>query len=674
MPHSEKLFRFAAAVLVATAATQAIAADRVERTTIQILGNRAGYQEAVYRDDGSVTVHYEFNDRGRGPKLDATYQVADDGTVSRSKIEGVAYFKTPVAETFERTSTSTRWKNGSEDQTSDQALPGFYLGLDATPEESVLMARALLAAPNHEMPMLPVGSVRLREVTRLGITREKERLEAVLYALDGLDLSPSYLWLDADQRFLAVASGWQSQVREGWEASLPELTRKQEETEQAYTISRAASLTHTLKGDLVVDPVRVFDPSTGHIAEGQRLLIRDGRIEAVGPVADIVAPEGADRIDGGNRFVMPGMWDMHVHMGGNADGLLHLASGVTTVRDLANDRDTLTARIEAIESGKDVGPRVIRAGFVDGRSPYSGPTKVFADTEAEVRAAMAQFKKDGVFEQVKVYSSLKPELVPLFAELAHAQGMRLSGHVPDGMSPEEFVRAGADELQHANFLLLNFLDRSKLDTRTPQRFTAVAEQGSDIPLHGEAMQRFIDLLRERGTVLDPTLVTFEGMFLDRPGRMGPTMADTVHRLPATWQRYVRAANGGLAVTPETDLKHRDAYRRMMDLVGLMHRSGVTIVAGTDTSPLFALARELELYTQAGIPPADALKIATIQSARVMKRDHEYGLVKPGYVADLILIDGDPTKLITDLRRVHTVIRGDRWFEAAALYRSVGIVP
>jgi imidazolonepropionase-like amidohydrolase len=437
--------------------------------------------------------------------------------------------------------------------------------------------------------------------------------------------------------------------------------------------ARAKALTHRIAKPLVIDAVRVFDTETLAVRDGQRVVVRDGRIAAVGSRDSTPAPHGAETIDGGGRFLMPGLWDMHVHVNGTNDGLLHIASGVTTVRDLANDKEALDARVSAYESGDDIGPRVLRAGFVDGRGPYAGPTKVFVDTEAEARAAVAQFARDG-FVQMKMYSSIKPELVPLLIRLGHEKGLRVSGHVPQGLRARQFVTAGADEIQHANFLFLNFLADASVDTRTPQRFTVVAERAVEVPLDGDEMQSFVALLRERGTVVDPTLVAFEGMFLDRPGRMGPSYYATVARMPASWQRGLRAGNGGLAVTPRTDLAHRESFRRMIDLVGLLHRSGVTIVAGTDAYPLFSLARELELYVQAGIPPAEVLRIATFGAARVMRRDREYGRVAPGYVADLVLVDGDPAKLITDVRRVRTVVRGDRRFDVAALYDAVGIAP
>lgn len=672
MPHTA--FRFAlAAFTLALGCVAVQAAPRIERSTALIMGKPAGFQEARYADDGSVTVHYEYNDRGRGPNLDAKYILAEDGTPNQTEINGLAYFKTKVAETYRRDTKQTSWRNESEKMQHDGALPGFYVALDSVPEESILLARALIQAPDHRLTLLPVGDVRIRKLKEASLQVGGRKQQAVLWAFEGMDLGPSYLWLDHEHRFLAYYSSWQSLVREGFEDGLAQLGTWQDQVSRESIAKRAQALSHWLKQDLLVEHARVFDPVTGTIAEDQSLLIRDGRIVDVGKTGSLTVADTAQRLDAKGQFAMPGLWDMHVHVGDN-DGLLHLAGGVTTVRDLANDRDSLSARIKAYESGQDIGPRVIRAGFIDGRSPYSGPTKVFADNEDEARAALAQFKKDGVFEQVKVYSSLKPELVPLIAKLAHEQGMRLSGHVPDGMSPEQFVEAGADEIQHANFLMLNFLDRSKIDTRTPQRFTSVAAQGTSVDFNSPAMARFIQLLRQHGTVLDPTVMTFEGMFLDRPGRMGPTYDETLHRFPSTWQRSFRAGNGGLAVTPDTDLVHRRSYRKMLDLVGLMHRSGVTLVAGTDALVAFGLARELELYTHAGIPPKDALKIATWQSAQVMKRDRDYGRLAPGYVADLILIDGDPTQLITDLRRVRTVIRGDRWFESKALYEAVGLKP
>ena len=148
----------------------------------------------------------------------------------------------------------------------------------------------------------------------------------------------------------------------------------------------------------------------------------------------------------------------------------------------------------------------------------------------------------------------------------------------------------------------------------------------------------------------------------------------IERLPPTWQRQYRAGTGGLEMKAGQQSLFRDAYQNMVNMIGVLHRSGVTIVAGTDDVAGISLPRELELYVEAGIPPRDVLRIATSGSAEVMRRQDDYGRVAPGFVADLILVDGDPTINMADIRRVRTTIRGDRLYDADALFRAVSIEP
>jgi hypothetical protein len=310
---------------------------------------------------------------------------------------------------------------------------------------------------------------------------------------------------------------------------------------------------------------------------------------------------------------------------------------------------------------------------MDGRSPYSGPTKVFVDNEEEARAAVDHYAANG-FEQIKIYSSVKPELVPLLARLAHGKGLRVSGHVPAFMTARQFVEAGADEIQHINFLVLNFLFDKVQDTRTPARFSAVAEHAATLDLGSAQVRDFVSLLRERGVVVDPTVTVFDDLFHNWPGHWNAGANRILAHLPPTLQRHLRAGGGGLPDVEKRAEHYRDSFQRLVDFVGLLYRSGVKIVAGTDNVTGLYMARELELYVAAGIPPKEVLRIATLGNAGVMKRDKEYGRVLPGYVADLILVEGDPTLLITDLRKVRHVVRGDRLYDAAALFRSVGIKP
>jgi hypothetical protein len=239
------------------------------------------------------------------------------------------------------------------------------------------------------------------------------------------------------------------------------------------------------------------------------------------------------------------------------------------------------------------------------------------------------------------------------------------------MSAEQAVREGFDEIQHVNFLMLNFLD-PKIDTRTPARFVEVAKHGTEIDLQSDRVKRFIALLKERGTVSDPTLATFEGMFKTEAGEIDPSLAAVADRLPPQVQRGLYG--GGLNPPAGEIQRYRDSYRAMQNMVKALYDAGITIVAGTDAQAGFTLHRELELYVDTGIPAPEALRIATLGAAKVMKRDQELGSVAPGKLADMILVDGDPATRIADIRRVVLTVKDGVTYDTAALWREVGVRP
>jgi imidazolonepropionase-like amidohydrolase len=346
--------------------------------------------------------------------------------------------------------------------------------------------------------------------------------------------------------------------------------------------------------------------------------------------------------------------------------------GVTTVRDLGNDAQTLAARMARFEAGTEIGPRLLRAGLIDGPGELAAPTGILAGNEAEARAAVTRLADAG-YQQVKLYSSLDPKLVPVIAKEAHKRGLRVSGHIPQGMIASQAVRAGFDEIQHGNMLFLEFLWTPEHDTRTPARFHLVANGGADLDLGGKQVKAFLDLLAARKTVLDPTLVTFEGMFGADQGDLDPALAAYAGRLPSSVERYART--GGLAVTDAAQrARFRAAHAAMGRFIKLAWDRRIPIVAGTDATAGLTLSRELELYVAAGIPAADVLAIATIGAARVMGRDQVSGSIRAGKQADLVLVGGDPTKNIGDVRNTDVVIARGRTYDPAALLRAAGMKP
>jgi imidazolonepropionase-like amidohydrolase len=640
------------------------------RYAVLIMEKPAGVQTSTVAADGSHNLSYEFNDRGRGPKLEARARLDAAGVPVSMEIEGVDYIKQAVNERFTFAAGVARWKNSAEAGEQKLTNRAFYLSTQGLPEELGWLARALLQAPGQRMALLPAGEASIKRAEDLTLGEGANQRHVTAYLIEGLGFSPSTVWLDDDQNLFASVDRFYSVVREGAEASVPKLLEKQEALASKRAVDLARTLTRKPNKPVAITNANVFDAATGRSLPGSTVLIDGNRIRAVGKDGTVTIPAQAERIDAAGKALLPGLWDMHVHVTPN-DGLLHLAAGVTSVRDLANDNDGLLQMKRDIESGTAIGPRIVMRGFMDGRGPYTGPTKVFVDTEAEARAAIDNYAKLG-YDGIKVYSSIKPELVPTIIRLAHEKGLRVSGHVPAFMSAQQFVAAGADEIQHINMVFLNFFFDEVQDTRTPQRFIAVAERGAALDLSSQRVRSFVRLLKDRNVVVDPTLTVFEGLFTDRPGKVSSSYAAIADRLPPQVRRSLLV--GGLPVPEGMDARYRESQLATLRMTKLLYDSGITIVAGTDGLPGFTLHRELELYAQAGISAPEVLRIATLGAARVGHRDQELGSITPGKLADLVLVAGDPAKRIGDIRRPSLVIKDGAFYEPAALYEALGIQP
>jgi hypothetical protein len=627
-------------------------------------------QDAIWTTpDGVRHEFFQFNDRGRGPKTYTAYRLDAQGVVLAEDTSGVDYMKTPVEEHFTMESGVASWKNRSDAAKQPNAAGKYYADLEGGPESGAIMARALLRSKNGKLPLLPSGEASVRKLTSVSLDGDGKKQDVTLYAIDGLAFTPSYIWLDSDQQYFATVSGWGAIIRQGSESAVDALLKAQQSIENARAGELAAKMTHKPTGDLVIRNVTVFDSTTGKLLPHQRVTVRGERIAAVEPDSG-KAPSGAEVIDGAGKMLLPGLWDMHQHLVAET-AYLDIAAGITTVRDLGNPIDNLKRVHDDIEKGTQIGPRIVRAGFIDGPGPFEGPIKVLAGNAEEARQQVDRYHDLG-YVQIKIYSSVKPELVPVIAAEAHKLGMRVSGHVPAGMIAEDFVRNGADEIQHMNFIFLNFMPDVK-ETRTPARFIEPGKRAGAIDLNSQQVNDFIAFLKSRHTVIDPTLAIWEATYVDRPGQPAASDAYLFDRLPLQVQRGSKTAGEALnASDPAVDKQYRACYANMMRMVKKLHDSGIQIVAGTDEGSGYALHRELEIYNQAGIPAAEVLRIATLEAAQVMHMDHDFGSVTPGKFADMILVNGDPTANISDVRRIEVVIKNGAVYRPAELYPAFGI--
>ncbi len=653
--------RFFAALLAALAALgSASAASRTDKVFLQ--GTAAGTQTVATDAGGAVRAEFSYNDRGRGDHIVATWKVDASGLPLAYTGSGNDYMKAPVDERFEMKDGRASWKNRSEK--GEQAVSGtaFYLPINAPPEFMGVLARALLRAPNQKLALLPAGEASIEKAGTVG--------QATEYRLTGLGFTPQSIWLGPNNETAATIS-WLSVVASPYEAAIEKLRAAQQKTENAWAKRVALELAHGPKGDLLIRNARLFDPRDLTTTAGSSVLVRGDRIIRVALGAEIKPPAEAEVIDAQGRFLMPGLWDNHQHFSSVEDGALDLANGVTSARDMANDTESFPQRVARYDDGTELGPRVLKAGIIDGTGEFAGPAKMRVDTPEEANKDVDWYADHG-YAQIKIYSSVKPELVPVIADRTHARGLRVSGHVPAFMSARQFIEDGADEIQHLNFIELNFLFPEVKETRNRDRFIKVAEHAREFTPDKPQVREFIDFLKKHHTVLDPTINLFEGLFCGNPGAVTPGLEEIVPRFPAQIRRAMQS--GALEVPPDKADAYREAFPAMLVLLKALHDAGVTIIPGTDALPGYTLHHELELYVRAAIPAPEVLRLATFTPALVMGVNKDLGVIADGKLADLILVDGDPTKNIRDLDKITSVIKGGKVYDPVALETALGIAP
>ena len=231
------------------------------------------------------------------------------------------------------------------------------------------------------------------------------------------------------------------------------------------------------------------------------------------------------------------------------------------------------------DAGTELGPRVWKCGIIDGTGPLAGPTKMRVATAADALKDVDWYADHG-YGQIKIYSSVPPALVPVIADEAHAHGLRVSGHVPAFMNARQFVDAGADEIQHLNFIVLNFLFDSVKETRNMNRFTAVAEHAREFTPDKPVVHEFIVYLARHHTVLDPTVNVFEDLFSGDKAAVIPGLEELAARLPPQSRRDF--LSGALQIPPGQEAAYREALPAMLKLLKGLYDAGVTIIPGTDS--------------------------------------------------------------------------------------------
>jgi imidazolonepropionase-like amidohydrolase len=611
--------------------------------------DRSAGSMVVTRHGDTVTVRYVFTDRNRGTRVHWRYVVRDGRRIFAEfrPVLGDEDLGDPMLRTEIVGDSIRRWSPTSI--ATEPLQPDVFYVTGTTPYDQVTIATHALHQPQHTVKLpnnVTVHAEVLKEAT-VSTSRGKERVR--LISMDrGVGASPELIWLDANDDLFATEVGWFITVKPGAEATLPTLRKLEIEYRDTQAESLNARLMKRTNGAIALKNGDLFDSERGVMRPRTTVIIRGDRIVAVGPSDSVAVPADATVIDVTGKTVMPGMWEMHSHMqltSESSSSPMQLSHGITTARDLASDIDVATSQRDRAQLGRLAAPRAVLAGFIEGPGKWAGPTAVLVRTEDEARRWVATYDSLG-YKQIKLYNLVHPDLVPTIAAEAHKRGMRLSGHMPRGLTVPSAIQLGFDEVNHAAFLFSTFYQDS-LYIPTMRAYSAVATAvAPTIDVDGPAMTDLIGVLKRNNTVIDGTFsVWITGAGTGIAQAVGAGVPSNAQRADANYLRLIK---------------------RLFD-------AGVTLVPGTDAFGSMSFDTELELYERAGIPAAAVLQIATIVPARVMKDDREYGSIAVGKVADLAIVNGKPAEHVSDVSKVEQVIRAGRLYDAHDLQVATGMI-
>jgi imidazolonepropionase-like amidohydrolase len=620
--------------------------------TISSAAGKHGDVWSWQTEDGKLAYRMSMSLRGWITETDQTTTLGPDGRPAAISIRGFTD-EGDATENFSVDANGVaRWKTAVDEGSAPLGNKRYstYGGPWLASEGDI---NALVAAGAKGIDLLPGGraSITIGKPTEIDGPSGKEVVK--LAFITGFGFSPSPIWLDKNDRFFANVGGI-SLLPAGYETLGPQLKEAQEQAEAVMVRDVARRfLSPANRTPTLVDNVLLFDSVAGKYVPGRAVLVQDGKVKAVGKAGSITPPSGATRIDGRGKTLVPGLWDSHLHVGGGDWNLLqNVATGITNYRSPGSMIDEALSIIKRRAAGELLAPEGKVAVIIDRKDPLAAQGALTVSSEEEAIAAVRKVKEAGLWG-VKFYTSMTPAWIAPAAAEAHKLGLHVNGHIPAGMRPIEAVRAGYDEITHINFIMMQAMPQAVVDkANTAARLEGPAKYGKDVDLDSADMKAFYAELAKRRTIVDPTLVVWEGSLTSDGSAILDAYAPFAAVSPPGVSRGWKIAGYPL-FDGLTRADFRASYAKMVGVVGRLHKAGVRVLAGTDGWGL-ELVRELELYQQAGLTNAEALQTATIIPARVTGMDGQYGSIAPGKTASMILVEGDASKDMAALRRIATV--------------------
>lgn len=433
---------------------------------------------------------------------------------------------------------------------------------------------------------------------------------------------------------------------------------------------------------VAITHVMVIDTGGGRAQADMTVVIAGERIATVGPAGSTKVPAGAQVVDGAGKFLIPGLWDMHIHTffgdwvpGGREVTLpLFIANGVTGVRDMGSDLDPILKAREDVARGRLVGPRMVVSGpMLDGpKSQF--PSSIAISTPEDGRRAVKRLERRGV-DFIKIQSSVPREAYLAIADECRKQKIVCAGHVPDKVRASEASNAGQKSFEH----LIGVFEGSSTaedellkGPKGPARFLDTYDAAKEAAVIG--------LLAKNRTWQCPTLYWERGQWL--VDTIEVAKDPDARYAPASWREksWPTFTTGILRDLATDPLPLRQKFvEHELGIVGRLHRAGVPFLAGTDTPagvdvvPGFSLHQELRRFVDAGFTPLEALQTATINPARFLGKLADFGTVEKGKVADLVLLDANPLDDVGNTRKIRAVVADGRYHSRDELDRILADV-
>ena len=624
----------------------------------------------VTREGGKYVIDYDVKNNGRGPTIAETFRVDERGYPVDRKISGATTFGNVVDERYSVKNGTATWLDATgEGSAKVDGAAAFYIDQNGSPYSTALLARALLSAPDGRLPVYPGGEARITKRDTMTFDGPAGPVEATTYELTGLSTEPLPITLDADGELFAIASPRSILVRRGYDSADKPLRDYVVKLSTDRFVDLQRRFGHKYEGPVRITNVKLFDPERLGLTEARDVVVYGDRIASVQP-ANSPRTDGETVIDGAGGTLVPGMYEMHAHLG-QEDALLNVLAGITSVRDMGNENDVLEGLMQRIDDGTIAGPRVTRSCFIEGESEFASRT---GETVSSLEEAldMVRWCAAHGFYQVKLYNSMKGEWAPQLVAEAHKLGMKVAGHVPAFSTADDMIAAGFDEMTHINQIELGWVLEPGEDTRTLLRLTALRRL-PELDLDSAKVNKTIDAMAAKGIAHDPTITIHENLLKARNGSVSPSFAEVEPNMPVSVKRDYRTGWTDVS-DPAVDKAYVGAYDKIVDTLKKMHQAGIFLVPGTDMGGSFSYHRELELFETLGMTPAEVLRRATLDMAAYLGQDEDLGSVETGKYADFFLVPGDPTANLSEIRKASMVVSDGTVYFPAEIYPEFGIKP